>query len=591
MSYERKLHRFLELRKGSSYNAHVRKTAFDRKARARNKIRKCIRPYKGLNIADLVAKFDREQPTPEPIRCGVAPQIRRQSHSGVIGGHVDQDRASVRRFSSETGKVESLASLVRLRDGSDRKRVASKPPRRISPGEDGRRISDDNPQTEEVTTCNDTSAGEEVHRISIDTENGEGVRRISTDAEAKEEIQRISDHGIRQQDAKSDQLRKSSSRKTDMNQVAPLSTMESELTTRLLPPSNDSNARISFVFHQPKILYQNARGVGSFSPSSGRSISRPESCLPERKLKKRRTKNEPILSSSRTKDGPVPSSLPKEIPAEPVTSRTAPRAGTVLSNFHRIVSSLKANANDELSKMRNDVVALKNLPECPVSALVVASEFAGDGKPTGDRNGCAVRTTAVGKGSGESEPATKHIHPCACDLTKRQRDKILQHLQEKLRAQLRFEKRVREIEEEIRRLQEEEEERRKQEELERELYGDEYEMDGDKKKRKKRSARRASMVSLGVKQIINWKKSPKIKVRYTKTFELRKANPTYCKPKEDFLAMPGAINILDTPEGEVRETRTSEMRADFNKKLLIDRKKKRLILKYPDRPEFVLKPR
>ncbi|KAL6952116.1 hypothetical protein U1Q18_051148 [Sarracenia purpurea var. burkii] len=144
---------------------------------------------------------------------------------------------------------------------------------------------------------------------------------------------------------------------------------------------------------------------------------------------------------------------------------------------------------------------------------------------------------AVGEeGDGDEMREKKHIHPCVCDIDKRRWGVITQ------------------IEEEYRLAEEAELERRRQAEEEMELYGDEYDQSGAHPKRKKRSARRASMVSLGVKQIINWRKSPKIKVKFNKTSALRRENPTYCGKSYHNSPVRTAVNWHEQPKVEKDRT-------------------------------------
>ncbi|KAK7579948.1 hypothetical protein V9T40_000577 [Parthenolecanium corni] len=171
----------------------------------------------------------------------------------------------------------------------------------------------------------------------------------------------------------------------------------------------------------------------------------------------------------------------------------------------------------------------------------------------------------------------RHIHPCVCDLTKRQRETIEKHLHHKRYMQRKFEKRVKEIEEELERLEEERLERERELQEQQELFGDEYEVVGKKRKRKKRSARRASMVSLGVKQVINWKKEPRIEVKPTKASRLRKEYSSYCGRVEFPLSPIIEIDYKKEPEVAIRATVTSSARAKVNIE------KKEYLTKYEDK--------
>lgn len=189
---------------------------------------------------------------------------------------------------------------------------------------------------------------------------------------------------------------------------------------------------------------------------------------------------------------------------------------------------------------------------------------------------------------GEQLRPTKHIHPCICDLSKRQRANIEQFLKDRRAAQQRYERRVQEIEEEIRLAEEAEQQRLRELEAEKEFYGDEYEIEGTKHKRKKRSARRASMVSLGVKQIINWRKPPKMEVHYTRTAKLRMTSTTYCKPPLPELPEIRPVDVdFAEPELPIRTNRTVELRLKFVKSHFETVAKQQVKVKYPDRPPFV----
>lgn len=178
----------------------------------------------------------------------------------------------------------------------------------------------------------------------------------------------------------------------------------------------------------------------------------------------------------------------------------------------------------------------------------------------------------------------RHIHPCICDLTQKQRDRINAYLNKKRRMQLKFEKRVREIEEELARIEEERLEREREALEQEELFGDEYEIIGKKRKRKKRSARRASMVSLGVKQLINWRKDPRIAVKTTLASDLRKKYTTYCGIHEYPLSPPRPVDFHREPLIKIRSTETSEKRSKVNIE-----KKQQLMESEDKRPRFETK--
>lgn len=191
--------------------------------------------------------------------------------------------------------------------------------------------------------------------------------------------------------------------------------------------------------------------------------------------------------------------------------------------------------------------------------------------------GASAAETAQGK-------KTKHIHPCICDLTKQQREKIDAHLARKRNMQRKYDKRVKEIEEELARLEEERLEREREMQEQEELFGDEYELVGKKRKRKKRSARRASMVSLGVKQVINWRKQPRIEVKMTTCSSLRKKYTSYCGRHEYPLSPIRPIDFHKEPALAIRSTVASDMRSKVNigkKEWLIKHEDKRKIFETP----------
>lgn len=191
----------------------------------------------------------------------------------------------------------------------------------------------------------------------------------------------------------------------------------------------------------------------------------------------------------------------------------------------------------------------------------------------------------------KSKPkADKHIHPSICNITKRQQKVIEDYLKNRRLWQQKFEKRMQELEEEQRRIAEEEAKRLRELEEEKELYADEYEMKGQRKKRKKRSARRASMVSLGVKQVIAWKKSPRIPVKVTRTSNMRMNNTTYCRPSQILLLPVRPVLLrIEGPQIPVRETTTAQLRSKYIKKQKKEIEEKNVsLIKYPTRPRFAI---
>lgn len=162
----------------------------------------------------------------------------------------------------------------------------------------------------------------------------------------------------------------------------------------------------------------------------------------------------------------------------------------------------------------------------------------------------------------------RHIRPCLCDLSPRIKQKVSNYLKYKAHMIRKHEKRVKEIEEELARIEEARLEAEREKQEQEELFGDEYEVVGKKKKRKKRSARRASMVSLGVKQVINWRKQPRIAVKFNMTSEMRTKYQSYCGTRDYPLTPIQEINYHKTPNIAVRMTwvSTSRLKISENKK-------------------------
>lgn len=162
----------------------------------------------------------------------------------------------------------------------------------------------------------------------------------------------------------------------------------------------------------------------------------------------------------------------------------------------------------------------------------------------------------------------RHIRPCLCDLSISIRKKVSKFLAHKAHMIRKHEKRVKEIEEELARIEEARLEAEREKQEQEELFGDEYEVVGKKKKRKKRSARRASMVSLGVKQVINWRKQPRIAVKFNLTSEMRTKYQSYCGQRDYPLTPIQEINYHKTPNIAVRMTwaSTSRLKTSADKK-------------------------
>lgn len=195
-------------------------------------------------------------------------------------------------------------------------------------------------------------------------------------------------------------------------------------------------------------------------------------------------------------------------------------------------------------------------------------------------------TTVTVEPEVQDKEAKKHIHPCICDLTKAQRNRIDSHLRDQSEEQSKFLDRLQQIEQEVRLLEQEAE----QKELDCQV---EYELMGDlssclpKRKPKKAFARRLSMVSLGIKQVINWRKPPKIGVKYNRVFELRKDNTKYCKGSPATSEEHREIVISEVVEFPV--TKASQLRKRYNEKWIEEYNKQQDVKgKYPNRPEFVI---
>lgn len=176
----------------------------------------------------------------------------------------------------------------------------------------------------------------------------------------------------------------------------------------------------------------------------------------------------------------------------------------------------------------------------------------------------------------------KHVHPCICDLTTRQRDKIKTYLNERTTMKKKYESRLKEIEDELTRMEEDRRAKERELQEQEQLFGDEYEIVGKKKRRKKRSARRASMVSLGVKQVINWKKPPRYPVKHTKASDLRKDYTSYCGRIAHPESPIGHVDYRKEPEIPVKINRSFEIRSKVNLQT-----KNELIKREDNRPRFV----
>jgi hypothetical protein len=210
-------------------------------------------------------------------------------------------------------------------------------------------------------------------------------------------------------------------------------------------------------------------------------------------------------------------------------------------------------------------------------------EAAGDDKfryetTSNDENEVDITNSDIAPEPKTPSTTGRHIRPCICDLTKSAKRRIVDFKKAKNISIKKFVKRKAEIAEEIARMEEEAKEREREKAEEKEFYGDEYAMVGGKKKRKQRSARRASMVSLGVRQRITWKKEPKIKVIMNRTWHLRHDSAAYCCQIKYLLTMIENIDYKKQPLVPIRLTHAYKLRYEVNnflKDLLINEEDKR----------------
>ena len=189
--------------------------------------------------------------------------------------------------------------------------------------------------------------------------------------------------------------------------------------------------------------------------------------------------------------------------------------------------------------------------------------------------------------SGDEPPEGKggrHIHPCVCDLTESAKRRVAAYTKAKSDMRQKFVLRKHQIEEELKQKELERLEREREKSEQKELFGDEYEMTEEGlRKRKKRSARRVSMVSLGVRQVINWKKEPRVPVKYNTVWKLRHDNTRYCAKRIFLVPCPEEIDWKREPAIPVRFTSGSKLRRDFNQVI-----KTKLIQMEDKRRPFVL---
>lgn len=174
-----------------------------------------------------------------------------------------------------------------------------------------------------------------------------------------------------------------------------------------------------------------------------------------------------------------------------------------------------------------------------------------------------TRTTSPVSTVTTAAPA-RHIHPCVCDLTFSARKRVTDFRSKRRDFLSRYDHRVHEIEELAKKMEQMRLDAEREAKEHKELYEDEYEMIGTKRKRKKRSARRASMVSLGVRTLIKWKKEPLIPVKYTRAWNLRRDNSAYCGEKKYPLPLIVDMNIKKEPLIPVRDTQAYILRSNLN---------------------------
>lgn len=178
----------------------------------------------------------------------------------------------------------------------------------------------------------------------------------------------------------------------------------------------------------------------------------------------------------------------------------------------------------------------------------------------------------------------RHIHPCVCDLSPQAIQRIQEFTDKKKALYQKFVQRKAEIEEELRQKELERQEREREKSEQKELFGDEYETTEEGlKKRKKRSARRVSMVSLGVRQVINWKREPRVPVKYNVVWKLRYENSRYCAKQVFVLPCPEEIDWKKEPAIPIRLTVGSKRRQDMSHEL-----KNKLIEAEDKRTPFIL---
>ncbi|KAK7582111.1 hypothetical protein V9T40_013556 [Parthenolecanium corni] len=576
----------------SSYFAGNSKIVFDRKSRGRNPIHKCLRPP--AYWKQIQEYLEPQLGSRESVVCN------RSVKSELLAIHRDTPfTPHTRRFASFSDRRDKFSDKLRTSTGNLRNSAPSKLST-ILASFSRATMHDDADVLQGVAT--ELLAKVAAHRstaslLADSSTIGRRAKQVAHEA-AQTQFSQItqsvsSGTGMSESDI---ECTKKKNRPSKL--VSTVGIVRSKLAGRRRKTTLEERAAVPLlkpVYKKPRPL---AKTKSKSAPNAHFSIDAI-------------VKNSMTGGKQKVNDGPLADK------SDAVIGQSS--AYDLISNFSRVLKTLKERKLRCDAKTRRRMLTRTGVYECPasrsllagifgarkntsitasVSASSLSSEnFASSSASISDSNDgswsntedSAEEASTPEQQRCDAEAAQerhKHIHPCVCDLTKAQREKIEKYLNERLRMQMRFEKRIKEIEEELRRLAEEEEERRQREELEKELYADEFEMVGHRMRRKKRSARRVSMVSLGVKQVINWWKEPKIAVKYTKTYELRRANPTYCKPRVSINLVPKPIQSVTNVS--FRHNRTSELRAKFNKDLreVVNKTEYR---KYPNRPEFVLK--
>lgn len=199
-------------------------------------------------------------------------------------------------------------------------------------------------------------------------------------------------------------------------------------------------------------------------------------------------------------------------------------------------------------------------------------------KPSNTRPAPTTATITTPLSEGTTTPSTvRHIHPCICDLKTHQKERIRDYREYRRNKWRKYEERRKQLDKE--RKEQEEKEKQEKEEEEDDYF---WEFEEEKKKPpedmgkdKKCRARRVSMISLGIKQVIVWDKPPIIPVKSTKTSVLRKKFTKYCgKYSDKGLCLDiRVIDFYKKPDVPVRKTQAFDLRFKLNmeRKELLDK--------------------